>query len=486
MREQLAAEPGADLALAIDIGRSLTAIGHVLDRLGRNDQALAAFRRSEALLQGLAASHPSARAALAECRARWAAILRYEDKHAEALAVCCLARADQEVLAAVPGASRNSRRALAETIDTTGYMLSHLGRWEEAVAELRTALAIYQKLADESPDDVNVRQRAGAAHFYLGYALPLVGKPSEAEKEFRKALELYQALVDRNPTVTIFRRYMGLVGSYYSVPLLEMGRLAEAEAQCRKAFGFLETVVLDDSTVVDYRSVLAENRYLLGIVLLQAGKKVEAETECRKGRDLLGALATDSYHKREFANALDALGDVVRASGRASEAYECYAQAVSLREPLWKNDPLHRVYRYDLARSLWRRGLALLNQGDLAAATAQARRALTVSDGLISRSGTHSFETACCHAVLAALAGRSGSGVRAAEGEQAANRAMEWLHRAVAQGYRNTNELRIESALDPLRNRPDFKKLMAALEKNSQAQQDKKRIRETPTDAASS
>ena len=53
-------------------------------------------------------------------------------------------------------------------------------------------------------------------------------------------------------------------------------------------------------------------------------------------------------------------------------------------------------------------------------------------------------------------------------------RAMEWLGRAVALGYRNANEIRIESALDPLRNRPDFKKLMAELEKNAPAQQEKK------------
>ena len=48
------------------------------------------------------------------------------------------------------------------------------------------------------------------------------------------------------------------------------------------------------------------------------------------------------------------------------------------------------------------------------------------------------------------------------------------LRRAVANGYRNTNQLRIESALDPLRNRADFKKLMAELEKNSPLQQEKK------------
>ena len=46
---------------------------------------------------------------------------------------------------------------------------------------------------------------------------------------------------------------------------------------------------------------------------------------------------------------------------------------------------------------------------------------------------------------------------------------MEWLHRAVAMGYRNANEIRIESALDPLRKREDFKKLLEEVEKKSPA-----------------
>ena len=83
------------------------------------------------------------------------------------------------------------------------------------------------------------------------------------------------------------------------------------------------------------------------------------------------------------------------------------------------------------------------------------------------------FESACCHAILAGLAGRPGSGVPAANGEPNAAKAMMYLNRAVANGYGNQNELRIESALDPLRNRADFKKLMAELEKNSPEQEKK-------------
>ena len=41
---------------------------------------------------------------------------------------------------------------------------------------------------------------------------------------------------------------------------------------------------------------------------------------------------------------------------------------------------------------------------------------------------------------------------------------MESLVRAVAAGYRNANEIRIESALEPLRSRGDFRRLMRDLD----------------------
>jgi hypothetical protein len=79
------------------------------------------------------------------------------------------------------------------------------------------------------------------------------------------------------------------------------------------------------------------------------------------------------------------------------------------------------------------------------------------------RSDDEFFETACCHAALVGLAGRAGSGVSAAQGRAAADRAMERLRRAVATGYRNADGIRIERALDPLRGRDEFELLMMDL-----------------------
>jgi hypothetical protein len=127
--------------------------------------------------------------------------------------------------------------------------------------------------------------------------------------------------------------------------------------------------------------------------------------------------------------------------------------------PRFRENPTDVGNRHLLAYAMLWRGLALRDLGQPAGAAADVRRALALCDEPPLRSG-YEPGTAYCHAALAGMAGRAGSGVSAAEGEKAAARAMEWLGRAVAMGYRNTMELRTESALDPLRSRPDFRLLM--------------------------
>ncbi len=76
-----------------------------------------------------------------------------------------------------------------------------------------------------------------------------------------------------------------------------------------------------------------------------------------------------------------------------------------------------------------------------------------------SLDGANTFLIACCHAGLAGLAGRRGSGVSNEEGAEWAEKAMTGLRQAVAMGYRNPDAYRTESVLDPLRNRDDFRLL---------------------------
>lgn len=79
------------------------------------------------------------------------------------------------------------------------------------------------------------------------------------------------------------------------------------------------------------------------------------------------------------------------------------------------------------------------------------------------------FYTACCHAALTGLAGNDASGVPAAEAKTQAEQAMTMLRKSIDLGYRNVLAFRNESALDALRKRVDFNKLLQEVEKPSPA-----------------
>ena len=154
---------------------------------------------------------------------------------------------------------------------------------------------------------------------------------------------------------------------------------------------------------------------------------------------------------------------MLRRLGRPAEARDGCERAIAIREALVKEIPKVPMYRSHLAESYRRRGLARRDLGDPAGAAADVRRAVALCDGLPSRSGEEWFETACAHAALAGLAGQAGSGVSAAEASSEADAAMALLHKAVGMGYRNADAFRTEDALDPLRDRADFRLLMMDL-----------------------
>ena len=163
-REALAAEPGADAGVKADVGRSLTAVASLLDSTGKDRRGagdVPPFGVAAGRAGGFRPGGAGCAGGLPHADGQAAAVRRA--RTAEALAACQLARADQEVLAAAPGASNDARRELAETVRSIGYLLWYTGKLAEAEPEFRTALAIYQKLADENPAVARVSAAAWRA-----------------------------------------------------------------------------------------------------------------------------------------------------------------------------------------------------------------------------------------------------------------------------------------------------------------------------------
>jgi serine/threonine-protein kinase len=469
-RRALAAAGPDDLKAAVELARSLDMFGHFKQTTGRTAEALASFQEGRNVMERAARAEPgvtSHRNLLAHLIDHIGDILAETGQPAGAEAEYRRALDLFQKLAEEHPAVTVFRSRLAGSHDSLGSLLRQTGKPAGAEVEYRRARALFQRLAEEHPAVADYRGNLANNHSNLGWLLFQTGQPARAEAEQRQALALYQKLAVDSPAVTGYRSNLADVHSNLGVLLADTGQPARAEAEYRKAIALLQKLAEEHPALRHVRNSLADSHLSLGNLLSQMGQPARAEVEQRQARALFQKLADDHpkapYYRNGLASALTNLGDVVRSLGRSAEARDGYEQAIALRQRLVEEDPRTTMYRSHLAYSSRRRGLALGDLGERAGAAADGRRALTLFDGLPSRSGEEWFETACCHAALLGLAGRDGAGVSAAEGEEEATRAMGLLLKAVGLGYRDANGFRTESALDPLRARADFQLLMMDL-----------------------
>jgi serine/threonine-protein kinase len=466
-REALARETGgADTKTRIDVGRSLTAVASLLAATGQSDEAMAAYRKAEELLAELVREQPAGteaatRAALAACRARLGYLLFLTGRANEALAVFRLARSQQDELAADAGAPLEARRDLATTISHIGVVLWRTGRTEEALAEYRTGLAILQELAEDHPAVASFRNELAFSHGAIGLWLGQEGRLPEALAEQRAALAIRRKLSVDHPAVTSFRS--GLAWSHRQLGILlhASGLPTEAESEFRSALAINQKLSDDHPTMPSSRSDLAWSLHNLGLLLARSGRPAEAMGLYREElaiREELTAQNPDVPHYRgELANAEVDAAAAQLILGRIGESRAPARRAVAIYEDLIRVNPL---YRQGLAEALMRFGQVRRAEGDPAGAVAAWRRAVALFEGIPSPSADCRVLAAGSYAGLAGFAEVPGSGVSAVEGEAEGEKAMELLRQAVAMGLRELNWLRTENALDPLRDRPDFRLLL--------------------------
>jgi hypothetical protein len=116
-----------------------------------------------------------------------------------------------------------------------------------------------------------------------------------------------------------------------------------------------------------------------------------------------------------------------------------------------------------LAFCLDQAGISFRRVGRPAEAVTSFRQSAAILERLATLQLTDRYNLACVRAQLGGLAAVPGSGISVAEGQAETERAMQWLHRAVAAGYRNVALMQTDPDLDPLRSRPDFQLLMMDL-----------------------
>jgi tetratricopeptide (TPR) repeat protein len=146
------------------------------------------------------------------------------------------------------------------------------------------------------------------------------------------------------------------------------------------------------------------------------------------------------------------------ALGRNDEALTLFEETLARREAkLGPDHPDTLLIRLGVARCLVRLGRG-------AEAAADCRRASETWEKSGVSDAVGQYNAACFRAVTATAlraADPSPAGARPAEAD--ADRALAWLERAVAAGYRDAAHMAQDRDLDALRHRADFKGLLARL-----------------------
>jgi serine/threonine protein kinase len=407
------------------------------------------------------------------------------------------------------------RQDLAWSHNNRGILFRDAGRLPEAEKEDDQALSLRKQLAADFPSRPEFRQELAMSHNNRGLLLRATGRLREAEKDHDQALSIYKQLVADFPTRSELRQELATSFNNRGALLRPTGRLREAEEDYDQALSLRKQLAADFPARPEFRKDLAISHNNRGNLLLATGRPRQAEEDYGEALSIFKQLAVDFPGRPAFreglAHAHNSRGVLLRDTGRLREAEEDFNQALSLRRQLSADFTNQPGLRNDLAGAClnlailhqrqgnWTAAKRLLLEGrphhltalkansrhpgyrefyrrHLAVLTAayagllepgEAVRTAETSRDLSWDAPGDAYDAACSLSLCVPIVAKHDK-LDATQREEAAQfygvAAMKLLREAVNKGFKDVAHIKQDTDLDPLRQRDDFRKLVAELE----------------------
>ena len=295
---EFAGEKADDEQTRARVAQAAYRVGYIEVRLGRKEQAIAAFQMARDAYRKLAADFP-----------------------------------------ALPA----YRRELARSHNSLGGLLGDLGKRTEAGEQYRQALAIQEKLAADFPTVPDYWQELARSHYNLGILLDQSGNRTEAEEHHRQALSIQEKLAADFPAVPSYRQELAHSHNALGILLTELEKGAEAEEQYRQVLAIQEKLAADFPAVPDFRQELAASYNNLAILLADSGKRTKAEEQYRRALAIQEKLAAEfpavPFYQIDLGGGYCNFGNLVSRGGRAEESLVWYGKAIATLAPVLRAEP---------------------------------------------------------------------------------------------------------------------------------------------------
>jgi tetratricopeptide (TPR) repeat protein len=390
-----------------------------------------------------------------------------------------------------------------------GYACRGLGQRTKAERAFQEALKLQERLVGEHPTVVDHQFHLGNTQNMLGMVNADMQRLAAADTFYKDATATREKLFHAYPHVPEYAIELG--GSYCNRGSLlrHLGNYGAATDLLLKARQTLEAVLSKDNRQDQAQRYLLEVYMSLGSAYGLQGRKQEGEEACQRAVEALEQRVRDFPGPTRdvllLGGAWCNYGNRLFENDKPQPAVDAYTRAIDTLEGLLKTDPKYAQAHEFLANSLFARGRTLSKSLKRHAdALADADRLVAMADDskrdaaravraiFVARSGKHReaalealdvggkdsvipltlVNSAFAHAIAATVV-RTDEQLAAAErdrlAEEYAAQAVALLSRAAAKDYYKAPAARAQLKTDPelavLQARPDFKKLLADLEK---------------------
>ena len=286
---QASLETDASTEARIQLSDAYASAALLTWELGRQEEALAAYHRSLALVEQIAVATPAdprVRASLGNAHFRIGFSLRTMGRPAAALSSFEHSRAIHDLLSREYPNIARYQEYLSWALSNIGMMHVELGRPADAIDPHRHAIAIHEGLVRRFPGETRYRNDLGWAWRYFSLALAAVGDLNAALGLAERAAALYEELLQANRGDSEIRWRLSRCLDEVGLIRTESGRPIEAVEPLERAVEFYEDLARANPAL--YGLDLARNRLYAALQRTMMGQRAEALACIKEVREVLG------------------------------------------------------------------------------------------------------------------------------------------------------------------------------------------------------
>jgi eukaryotic-like serine/threonine-protein kinase len=468
--DEFARETGEDAGSRSGVAKAHLRVAQISARLGRHDAAGAAYLRAIEVQEKLARDEPS----VPDFRRNLAGMQFDYGEWQESTGHLNDAESSlRQSVDIMEGLARDQPEnptysdTLARALQRMASHFENTNQLENGRLAIRRAIGLYEALVRGFPARADYRADLASCYHCEGNLLDYGNDPSAAEDAYKKSISVQRGLLQESPTDRFYRHSVAMDLRDVGIVQCHLHHWKEGEDSYREALRIELELCSEFPAQVEYRWHLGAIYNSLANLFKDTNRLEEAESLHMQALAARKRLASDYPQVLKYA--LDValshgnLAEVLtKKQTRLAEAEEHYQLGVDGLRDLLRKEPRHAIARRILAAMRIDYATAKALHGSHAAAVAEAESlAVELNDpGQL-------YNLACVEALSSRLVLRD-FGLPPFVPETLSvdygARAVVILRRAAAAGYKDVAQMKKDTDLDALRDREDFKKLVADLE----------------------